>query len=117
MNIIENPNKSAWSNVLKRPTQTVNDIETTVSQIFDDVSRNGDKAISKYTELFDGCTLASTEVTEEEFNRATTLVSEDLKKAIQQAKINIETFHKAQKTDRVLVETVKGVKCWQESVN
>jgi histidinol dehydrogenase len=114
MNIIENPNKSDWSNVLKRPTQTVNDIETTVSQIFDDVSRNGDKAISKYTELFDGCTLASTEVTEEEFNRATTLVSEDLKKAIQQAKINIETFHKAQKTDRVLVETVKGVKCWQE---
>ena len=114
MNTIINPNKTDWSEILKRPTQTVDDIETTVTQIFDDVSRNGDKAIAKYTELFDGCELASTAVTTEEIEKTSALVSEELKKAIQQAKSNIYAFHKAQKTETVSVETVKGVKCWQE---
>jgi len=114
MNTIINPNKTDWSEILKRPTQTVDDIETTVTQIFDEVSRNGDKAIAKYTELFDGCELASTAVTTEEIEKASALVSEELKKAIQQAKSNIYAFHKAQKTETVSVETVKGVKCWQE---
>lgn len=114
MKTIINPDKSDWVNVLKRPTQTVDDIEATVNQIFDDVARNGDQAISKYTEMFDGCTLDSIEVTTEETKKASALVSEELKKAIKQAKSNIESFHKAQKTERVFVETVKGVKCWQE---
>ncbi len=30
------------------------------------------------------------------------------------AKSNIEKFHTAQKTDRVVVETIEGVNCWQE---
>src|SRR5690606_28651015 len=34
--------------------------------------------------------------------------------AIQMAKQNIETFHKAQKTNKVQVETMPGVLCWQE---
>jgi histidinol dehydrogenase len=114
MNTIINPNKADWFEILKRPTQTVDDIEATVTQIFDDVSRNGDKAISKYTEMFDGCALTSIEVSQNEITNAAASVSEDLKKAIQQAKSNIETFHKAQKTDRVSTESVKGVKCWQE---
>jgi len=41
-------------------------------------------------------------------------VSEALKNAIQIAKQNIESFHNAQKTARVEVETSRGVKCWQE---
>ena len=40
MKTIINPDKSDWVNVLKRPTQTVDDIEATVNQIFDDVARN-----------------------------------------------------------------------------
>ena len=30
----------------KRPTQTVDDIENTVNQVFEDVSKNGDEAIA-----------------------------------------------------------------------
>ena len=86
MKTIINPDKSDWVNVLKRPTQTVDDIEATVNQIFDDVARNGDQAISKYTEMFDGCTLNSIEVTTEETKKASALVSEELKKDIKSIK-------------------------------
>ncbi|WP_435412806.1 histidinol dehydrogenase [Psychroserpens mesophilus] len=109
-----NPNKNEWSAILKRPTQTVENIEETVNAIFNDVQRRGDEAISKYTELFDGVLLDNTEVSKEEIEKASNLVSADLKKAIQTAKSNIERFHTAQQTERVLVQTSEGIECWQE---
>ncbi len=99
---------------MQRPTQTVEDIEATVNQVFDDVSKNGDKAIERYTSMFDNVILQNNTVTQNEINEAVTNVSGDLKLAIQLAKSNIETFHKAQKTDKVELSTMKGVDCWQE---
>ena len=114
MNVIEYPKREDWSTILKRPTQTVDDIEATVNQVFDDVKRNGDSAIAKYTSMFDGVELDSMIVTESEIEFASSQVSEELKKAIQLAKNNIEAFHKAQKTDKVFLQTQNGVECWQE---
>ena len=114
MKLIENPLKEDWSQILQRPTQTVEDIEATVNQVFDDVSKNGDKAIERYTSMFDNVILQNNTVTQNEINEAVTNVSGDLKLAIQLAKSNIETFHKAQKTDKVELSTMKGVDCWQE---
>nr|WP_321244924.1 histidinol dehydrogenase [uncultured Psychroserpens sp.] len=114
MNKIYNPNKTEWTELLKRPTQTVENIEATVTEIFCDVQRRGDQAISKYTELFDSVALDSILVTQEEIENASSLVSEELKTAIKTAKQNIETFHAAQKTERVSVQTSKGIDCWQE---
>ncbi|MDG4715674.1 histidinol dehydrogenase [Winogradskyella marincola] len=114
MKIIKYPNKNTWSELLKRPTQTVNDIESTVNQIFEDVQRNGDTAINKCTSLFDGADLQSNLVTKQEIEEASSKLSSELKAAINQAKSNIETFHKAQKTERVSVETSIGITCWQE---
>lgn len=114
MNIIENPKPSEWGNILQRPTQTVNDIENTVTQIFDDVKRHGDEAITKYTSIFDGVTLESNLVTDKEIETASAAVSDTLKAAIQTAYNNIERFHAAQKTQKVEVETTNGVQCWQE---
>ena len=114
MKTIKYPNKNTWSEILKRPTQTVNDIESTVNQIFEDVQRNGDAAIKKYTSLFDGADLQYILVTEQEIKDASAELSTELKSAINQAKSNIETFHKAQKTERVSVETSVGITCWQE---
>jgi histidinol dehydrogenase len=114
MNTIINPNKSDWPRILKRPTQSLKDIEETVNNVFDDVAKNGDSAVAKYTKAFDGCELASNKVTAEELKAASGLVSEPLKKAIQLAKDNIYAFHKAQQTKRVEVSTTAGVKCWQE---
>jgi histidinol dehydrogenase len=114
MNILYNPKKSEWSDILKRPTQTVADIEQTVNQIFSEVQTKGDWAIAKYTELFDGTSLQKTVVDSGEFEEAEVAVSGELKVAIKLAKSNIEKFHAAQKTEKVLVETSNGVQCWQE---
>ncbi|WP_452220806.1 histidinol dehydrogenase [Lacinutrix salivirga] len=114
MKTILNPNKNDWKTILKRPTQTVADVEKIVNQVFEDISQNGDIAIAKYTKQFDGCELRSNIATDDEIKNASLLVSEDLKQAIQQAKSNIEAFHKAQKTDKISVQTTKGVTCWQE---
>lgn len=53
-------------------------------------------------------------VTKEEITEASTVISEDLKNAIQLAKKNIESFHQAQATNKVSLETAPGVQCWQE---
>ncbi|TXE05629.1 histidinol dehydrogenase [Gelidibacter salicanalis] len=114
MKIIKNPDRSAWADLIKRPTQSLESIEETVVQIFDDVQRNGDVAVQKYTSLFDGTDAELTTVTNTEITNAAQKVSEDLKSAIQVAKQNIETFHSAQKTGKIEIETMPGVMCWQE---
>jgi histidinol dehydrogenase len=114
MKIINNPNRKDWSTILERPTQTVDDIEETVNQVFDEVKLKGDEAIKKYTSYFDGVSLVSNSVSKEEIDSASEFISDDLKRAINKAKENIERFHKAQKTNKIEVETSKGVLCWQE---
>ncbi|WOD43326.1 histidinol dehydrogenase [Hwangdonia lutea] len=114
MKVINNPNKSEWSEILKRPTQTVNDIEDTVIQIFDEIKKNGDKAIYKYTQKFDGVNLETNKVSKNEIDEAVDKVPVKLQNAIKKAKQNIEIFHAAQKTPKVEIETTKGVLCWQE---
>lgn len=114
MNKIYNPKREDWKAVLKRPTQSVADIEDTVNSIFKEVAIGGDTIINKYTKQFDNVSLNELIVSTQEIEEAKTLVSEDLKTAIAIAKKNIETFHTAQKTDKIEVETSPGVKCWQE---
>lgn len=114
MNKIDNPAVADWKQVLERPTQTVADIEDTVVSVFNEVRTDGDKAVNKCTTKFDGVSLQSTIVSVEELVEAEKLVSEELKKAIQLAKSNIEAFHTAQKTEKVAIQTANGVDCWQE---
>ena len=114
MNKIYNPKPEMWSTLLERPTKTVDDIEATVIEIFKEVQKKGDEAITKYTSLFDGVAVDNLEVTPEEINEAIASVPQELQDAIQLAKSNIEKFHTAQKNTRVSVETTPGVACWQE---
>ncbi|MAZ71605.1 MAG: histidinol dehydrogenase [Flavobacteriaceae bacterium] len=112
MKIIINPPQTTWAKILQRPTKTVEDIEATVLEIFSEVEMKGDKAIAKYTQLFDGVALEQLKVSEKELNAAK--INPELKEAIQLAKANIEKFHSAQKTHKTTVETIPGVVCWQE---
>ncbi|MBG24757.1 MULTISPECIES: histidinol dehydrogenase [Croceibacter] len=114
MKFVSYPKIEDWQDLLKRPTQTVEDIEDTVKQIFSEVDSKGDEAIKKYTELFDGIKLNQLEVSNLEIKESESLVSEELKQAITLAKSNIEVFHKAQRTQKIEVETTQGVRCWQE---
>ena len=114
MNKIYNPKPETWSAILERPTKTVDDIEATVKEIFKEVQKKGDEAVAKYTSLFDGVKVNNIEVSKGEIDAAIASVSDELKAAIALAKENITKFHKAQKTNRVAVETIEGVNCWQE---
>ncbi|MCG9971724.1 histidinol dehydrogenase [Christiangramia crocea] len=114
MKKILNPSRTDWPEILKRPTQTVTDIEQTVNQIFDEIRTKGNSAVAKYTDLFDGIKLDSLVVTRQEIEEAKNEISSELKEAIKLAKANIEKFHSAQKTEKVSVETTSGVSCWQE---
>lgn len=114
MKYIVYPSRHKWSKILKRPTQTFNEIETIVNQVFEDVQSNGDQAIRKYTKQFDKVSLSSLVVTEDEINIAVQKISNELKEAIQLAASNIEKFHKAQQSEKVYQETMPGVVCWQE---
>ena len=114
MKVIQNPQPKDWNTILERPTKTIVDIESTVNQVFDAIQVNGDKAVAIYTKEFDNVSLESILVSDEEIEEAISLVSGELKSAIELAATNINKFHVAQKTDKVIVETTKGVECWQE---
>jgi histidinol dehydrogenase len=114
MNKIINPKKEEWSKILERPTASIEDIEQTVNAIFDDVKRNGDDAVKRYTSIFDGVELDTFLVSNQEIEEANKMISQDLKDAIEVAKANITAFHTAQKTEKIVVETMPGIQCWQE---
>ena len=110
----KNPDSTQWEGILARPTQSFDAIEPIVAEVFNEVSQNGDKAIKAFTKKFDGVGLSHFTVGPKEMARANASVSKELKAAIQIAKSNIESFHRAQKTTEVVLETMPGVKCWQE---
>ena len=116
MNLITNPDKFQWTELLKRPVMNTENLFDTVRSIIDRVKAEGDRAVLEYEEKFDKVALTTLAVTEEEQAEAETLVGEELKKAIRLAKQNIETFHAAQRFEGKRVETQPGVTCWQKAV-
>lgn len=112
--IITNPARETWADLLRRPTITLEDIDQTVDMIFSEIQTKGDQAVLKYSQLFDNSKSNEIKVSIEEINGAGEKISDPLKEAIQQAKSNIEAFHRAQITETVSVQTTEGVQCWQE---
>lgn len=114
MNVYTYSQKSDWSKLTKRPTQSFTDIEETVKGIFKEVQQKGDIALKKYTSLFDGVSIENILVTSEEIQIAVKQITPELKEAIEIAKANINKFHTAQKRDKIEIETLEGVNCWME---
>ena len=109
-----NPAPAVWETILKRPTASFKDLEPLVEEVFQEVQAKGDQALVDYTLKFDKVKLDSFTVSEVEYARAEKAVSAPLKEAIKLARENIKTFHSAQQTQTVSVETQPGVLCWQE---
>lgn len=116
MRVFVNPDKATWPDLLKRPTMDLEEIEQRVRPVMEKVKLEGDAALKQFTQEFDGVAIDDFQVSEAEFTEAETLVEADLKTAILTAKSNIESFHKAQKQDELVVETMPGVKCYRRSV-
>lgn len=97
---------------LARPAQVIGEsIKAAVDNIKANVLANGDKALFELSEQFDKIKLDSLIVSKEQIQQAESRISPELKKAIQNAKVNIQTFHKAQQNQEVDIETQPGVRC------
>ncbi len=116
MKIIKYPKKNKWQELLMRPTIDFFSLEKQVQPILNDIKINGDKAVKKYTLKFDNIDLKKTAVTNQEINHSEKLITPKLKKAIQLSKKNIEKFHTSQISHKKIIETSKGVKCWQKNL-
>jgi len=116
VNIIRYPERREWPKIVERPHLDVSQLNQTVASVLADVKQRGDEAVKGYELKFDHVDLPSLEVTKAEIKEAETLVSEELKEAIQLAHSNIKTFHKSQRFRTKKVETQPGVVCWQKSV-
>lgn len=116
MQIIRYPKKETWSEILKRPAFETRSLEKIVSGILEDVKKTGDCAVKKYTKKFDQIELDYLQVSAEEMARAETLISDELKNALNAARTNIAKFHEAQKEKAAVIETSVGVFCWRKSV-
>lgn len=116
MRIVRYPEREVWKKILERPHTDISALNGVVDDILEDVRNNGDEAVRRSELRFDGVSLKSLAVTEDEIENAVKSVDAELKESIELAHSNIGKFHMAQRTTVHKVETVPGVSCWQKSV-
>ncbi|MDR1273276.1 MAG: histidinol dehydrogenase [Odoribacteraceae bacterium] len=115
MNIVKFPSREAWAGILRRPGGNAADLEKTCEAIFEEVKRDGDAAVRKYTWHFDRAHLERLDAREEEFEEAGRSLDPALKAAIRLARENIEAFHRLQLPGRRERVDARGFRCWQEA--
>ena len=114
MRRVNNPSIDQWGALCTRPTASLDDVMPVVDEVFDAIQTQGDQAIQRFSQKFDGFQPKSIEVAQNDLQNSQNELSADLKNAIDKAYENIYAFHQAQKTSRVQVEVQDGVSCWQE---
>ncbi len=78
------------------PTANVSDV---VSDIIADVAKNGDEALKRYAEKFDGVKLTALEVTAAEIDEAYASVDKQFISVLEEAANNVRAFHSRQKRE------------------
>jgi histidinol dehydrogenase len=116
MKIITLPERDKWDNLCRRPEIPGNDLEYIVRDIINNVKSEGDKALFRYSEKFDGTAPGNLKVTSEDIMESGLQIPRELKNAIDIAKKNIESFHATQLLTEPVIEVIKGVRCWRKSV-
>jgi histidinol dehydrogenase len=107
---INEENKISLINELKgRTAETAQEILLNVNNILSKVKQDGDKALFEFTEAFDKVNLQKLEVSSDEIDECFKSVEEDFINALEEAKVNIEDYHKKQKSNGFLMTKDKGV--------
>lgn len=102
----------AYMEGLKSRASTLQqDVIKVVEEILEEVKNQGDEALIKYTEKFDGVKLnkANIKVTKEELVAARSLVDEEFMVAIKMAARNIEEYHEKQKRNSWMQTKEDGI--------
>ncbi len=86
-------------NILRRSEIDINNVKDIVAPIIEDVRLNGDAALVKYAQKFDGAKVDVNNIraTEEEFAHARGNLDDKLKDAIRFCADNVRKFHQVQK--------------------
>ncbi len=103
-------NQQELANYLLSRTQEISsDILVKVSNILDDVRKNGDAACRKYTKQFDGIDIDEFKVSQAEIETAIQACDPAFMDAMEKAKKNITYFHQAQVQQSYLLQKEKGI--------
>lgn len=107
---LENDN---WDILLKelkdREEEVKEEVLKSVSNIIEDVRKNGDKALKSYTEKFDMVMLDDFEVSIEELDECFMKVEKNFIENLEEAKENIEYYHNAQKGRGFILNKDNGI--------
>ncbi len=107
---LENDN---WDILLKelkdREEEVKEEVLKSVSNIIEDVRKNGDKALKAYTEKFDRVMLDDFEVSIEELDECFIKVEKNFIENLEEAKENIEYYHNAQKGRGFILNKDNGI--------
>ena len=83
-------------------------VEKIVTDIINDVRENGDAALYRYCEKFDGAKLDGLEVTKAEFDEALAVTEPEFLRILESAAKNIRLFHEQQKRQSFVVSGENG---------
>lgn len=84
-------------------------IEKIVRDIIDDVRKNGDNALFRYCEKFDKAKLTALKVSDDEIKEALREIDDEFLAILEEAKENIEAFHRLQKRSNFIKNDKDGV--------
>lgn len=84
-------------------------VEGIVTEIIENVKKNGDKALYEYCEKFDKVKLSQLEVTEEEIDEAFELADKNFIEIVKEAAENIRAFHEKQVRNSFIISEKDGV--------
>jgi histidinol dehydrogenase len=116
MNLVINPPKKEWSEIIQRPVFDAKNLMPMVQEVLNAIQEKGDQAVKDYTLSFDQVNLSSIQLNEDQINQIASTLDSHVKKAIEVAKINIEKFHQTQLQKVEKIETMPGVWCWRKSI-
>lgn len=103
-------NQQELANYLLSRTQEISsNILVKVSNILDDVRKNGDAACRQYTKQFDGIDIDEFKVSQAEIETAIQACDPAFMDAMEKAKKNITYFHQAQVQQSYLLQKEKGI--------
>lgn len=108
-----NLKEKGWDLLLKDISEREGSVDpqiiATVTEVLNNVRINKDKALKEYTEKFDKVALDNMEVTDEELQKCFDKVEDEFINNLNEAKENIEFYHKAQKSRGFILNKERGV--------
>ena len=91
-------------------------VEGIVTEIIDNVRKNGDKALYEYCEKFDKAKLNSLLVSQEEIDEAVASVEPEFLGILKKAAANITKFHEKQKRNSFIINDENGIVIGQKII-